>query len=424
MASIAYNQCKGYNMGVGYNRKLNSTKRVANYVISTLTEKLDKHLSPLSKNRGWAEGSQFLPSEKHILRHDRDQYYTGRELVPWESVLESKLQHTRTQQSQSYLSDNKYRLNQMQNTLSNLMLATSHLGDGENSAFHPISDDEFSNGGPPIQLVLDDSERVSVPGGMDMWNCPPPTIFQVAQSPHYEDTSDLLSVYSNPITMRTAVDESIEDPRFIDSNGLNELKYDESMDGLFLYVTTDDAVMFVMSLRERGLEVRDIGKTKRPGVLAVVFKTHEVAKRAFTTQKDIGIRMVPPNNTKSNWFKNPTPNFHVKFETKRRLTVKTGKSISKEKRGDFLMVNARMDKGCIIWADQLKGHRLRVVGFVGKFKSIDGRIIEQSTVPSMEDRMTIGWISTQCNKTKKKYVLRKSGNRIEDYTHTKIKALE
>jgi len=73
----------------------------------------------------------------------------------------------------------------------------------------------------------------------------------------------------------------------------------------------------------------------------------------------------------------------------------------------------------------LKGHRLRVVGFVGKFKSIDGRIIEKIAAPAMEDRTVIGWISTQCNKTKKKFVLRKSGNRIEDYVHdNRMKALE
>jgi len=413
-------------MGVGYNRHLNHSKRVAlRSVINTLPEKMDKHLVPHYTSTRLAEENRFLPFEMHMMRHDSDKHYSGSELMSRERSLESELRHIRTRRAQSYnSSDDKYRLNHKQNFVSIPILEkseqrnrehTSHQGSMKDFAVNPIRSDEFSSNGLPIELGLDDSGG-RVTRSMELWNCPPSPIFQVPLTPIQDNFSDL-SVFSNPMTTRTIPDLSLEDPRIGIDDLLPELNYDESMDGSFLYVTTDDVEKLERTLRERGLAVQDIGKTKTPGILAVVFRTHEVAKRAFTTQQDFGIRMEPPKITKRNWYRNPTPKFHVKFETTRRLTVKTGKSISKVKVGDFLMSDARMDKGCIIWADQLKGHRLRVVGFVGRFMNTEGHILEQNDPPLMEDRRVIGWISTQCNKTKKKFVLRKSGNNIKDYVY-------
>jgi len=79
---------------------------------------------------------------------------------------------------------------------------------------------------------------------------------------------------------------------------LVEKTFDELMDGSFLFVTTNNVGELKLILRWRGLEVQDIGKTRTPGVLVVLFKRHESAKRAFTAQQEIGIRMVPPSNTK------------------------------------------------------------------------------------------------------------------------------
>lgn len=179
-------------------------------------------------------------------------------------------------------------------------------------------------------------------------------------------------------------------------------------------MTTNNVDRLQFLLRERGLEVQDIGKARTPGVLVVLFKTHESAKRAFTTQQEIGLRMVPPKFTKRYWFKNPSPNFPVVFETTRRLTVKTGKSSSNVKIGDFLMTDSKKGIGCLVLADQMKGHRIRVVGYKGKFLCTDGRIIEQK---SISKRKIVGWISTQSHKINQKFVVRKSMNQIGDYVY-------
>jgi len=203
---------------------------------------------------------------------------------------------------------------------------------------------------------------------------------------------------------------------------LLEKNYDEVHDGSYLFVRTDNPKRLVSILNERGCYVKDIGKSKTPGVLLVLFQTHKMAKRAFTTQRDIGLQMVPHSCTIKNWWRNPAPNFHVMFENKRRLTVKNGRSIDKMKVGDFLMIDARRERGCTIWADQMKGKRLRIVGFVGRFRNMNGCIIERHAPPSDEEKTVIGWISTVCNKTKIKLVVRLTGNKIEDYVFNRSKS--
>jgi len=419
MTPRAY-KCNGYNLSVGH---LNQSKRVA-LRINKLPETLDKHLVPFSTTRRFAEDNKFLPSELRMLRHDSDEYCYDSGMMLRENSLGSELRQIRNGQSTCYRSNSKYRLNQKWNYVGSPTSAVSDYRGNkqpqkqvsrEDFVVNTLWNDDFSSNGLPNELGLD---------LWNMYNCPPSPIFQVPSTPMENNCSDLNGFYS-PMTMRALLDLSAEDPGNGSWNQLRVLDYEESMDGLFLYVTTDDLEKLDRTLRERSLAVQDIGKTRMSGVLAVLFSSHEIAKRAFTTQQEFGIRMEPPKKSKRNWYKNPNPKFHVKFETTRRLTVKTGKSISKGKVGDFLMSDARMDKGCIIWADQLKGHRLRVVGFVGRFMDIGGHIIERHDPPLLEDRQVIGWISTQCNKTKKKFVIRKSGNHIEDYTHTNgIEALE
>ena len=259
---------------------------------------------------------------------------------------------------------------------------------------------------PSMELLQEDCLRLTVPRSFNMWSPPPSPIYQNSPSPMEDYLSDLQSVFPNSRSQsRSTYEQNI---------GIKLLQktFDESKDGSFLFVTTNNVEKLQHLLSVRGLEVQDIGKTRNPGVLVVLFKSHEFAKRAFTTQQEIGIRMEPPNFTKRNWLKNPSPKFPVFFETTRRLTLKAGKASSNVKIGDFLMMDAKMGRGCLLLADQEKGRRLRIVGYIGKFKTINGRIIEQR---SMSKGNILGWISTQSHKTKQRFVLRKSMNKISDY---------
>jgi len=238
----------------------------------------------------------------------------------------------------------------------------------------------------------------------NMWSPPPSPIFQNSPSPVEDTYSDFEIVpYPEKVKTRYGLEGGSE---------LVAKSFDESADGSFLYVTTNNVDQMRDIFRKQGLDIQDIGKTSTPGVLVVLFKTHELAKRAFTSQKDIGIRMVPPNFTRRYWLKNPSPKFHVIFETTRRLTVKTGKSNSNARVGDLLMTNARNRRGCFVLADQMKGHRLRVIGYVGKLLLADGIIVERNC---MVEQGFVGWISTRCYKSKEKFVSRITKNSFADY---------
>jgi len=241
--------------------------------------------------------------------------------------------------------------------------------------------------------------------------------FQIPQNSvrnnHYVE-----NVVSNSISMRIG-DKQKSNLSEISENSLNKTN------GSFLFVTIDNEELLKFVFRNHQLEVLYVRKTEIQGILVVLFKTHEAARRAFITQRDIGIRMVPHICSKKSWFQNPSPRFHVVFETRRRLTVKSGKSLLKSNIGFFLMIDASRERGCRIWADQLKGHRLRVVGYVGMFMWSDGRIEERHIPPPMHERKVIGWISTICSKSKEIFAVRLSGNKIQDYLYdSKKHALE
>jgi len=247
-----------------------------------------------------------------------------------------------------------------------------------------------------------------------IWSPPLSPICELPHSPYDRVFSDNRNVFSNPVSYKgVTVKESDQTSK----NGLEQvnLTFDYFQDGFFLFAMFDEAEELRMLLSWRGLEVQNIWKTRIPGILSVLFRTRELAKQVFTQQKEIGVRFVPHDTTSKYWHKGPSPKFHVIYETTRRLTVKSGKSFANKTVGDFLMKNSRMDRGCMIWADQMKGYRLRVVGFVGKFVSKDGRVIVRDEPPSASEREAIGWVSTQCNITKTKFVIRLNGKQIKNY---------
>jgi len=262
--------------------------------------------------------------------------------------------------------------------------------------------------------------RESVAGGyIGDINNQLPSAHRIPPSPVHNFFSKVPDVAPKPVSWKALIEKNAAEQEKRESQKLVDSNPDDFKDGSFLFATAENQEELKETLTKEGLEIHNIWKTKTSGVLAVMFSSHEIAKQAFTRQKEIGVRLVPQSSTRRYWYKNPSPNFHVIYETTRRLTVKSGKSFSNRTVGDFLMKNARMERGCIIWADQMKGYRLRVVGFVGKFVKADGRVIVCNKPPSMDERNVIGWVSTQCNVTKTKFVLRLSGNQIADYLYTR-----
>jgi len=173
-------------------------------------------------------------------------------------------------------------------------------------------------------------------------------------------------------------------------------------------------------LEQKSLEVHSIESTAIKGLWNVVFATHSSAKKAFTTQRDLKIRMVPPRNSKKNWLRNPSPKFLVQYEIKCRLDVRQGKALAKDLVGVLLMSRSSGEerKGCHIWADQLKGHRIRIVGCVGKFMFPSKRVIDMKEIPAKPvGNEPIGWVSYRNRHTREDYVTRISGTRLQDYIY-------
>jgi len=159
------------------------------------------------------------------------------------------------------------------------------------------------------------------------------------------------------------------------------------------------------------LEVLDVLSTSDSNVCNVIFKSHPIARKAFTMQSLIQLRIVPPKNSHRIWLRNPSPKFLVKFETKCRLVVRKGKAECHDIVGELL-------KGCLISADQLKGNRIRVVCCDGSFMFPGGKIVEMKGVPSkLDDKASLGWISYRCKYTKESLVIRRSWNMVSDYIY-------
>lgn len=405
--TIKTQECKGYT--AVYGKYFNHMEyKVSN----SLTENLDQHQKSFYASKNTDGDSKFFPLSPGSSMIDEYHSMSKKNIedTSWVPELLPK-----TEYCQPVHSNNKwgptYNSPGALDCLAASTLNTSLLGVREPIAGIAGRAEDNCDRELSMDLVEEDYLTLMVPRSINMWSPPPSPILQSFQSSpcSIEDHfSELQSVFSNSILHSRSV--------FGQDNGIELLEktFDETTDGSFLFVKTNNVEKLQLLLRERGLELQDIGKTRIPGVLVVLFKTHEFAKRAFTTQQEIGIRMVPPKFTKKYWFKNPSPKFPVIFETTRRLTVKTGKSSCNVKIGDFLMMDAKKGKGCFILADQLKGHRMRVVGYIGKFMNTDGRIIEQRY---MSKQNVVGWISTRSHQTKQKFVIRKSMNEIEDYVY-------
>merc|ERR1719193_1142952 len=159
------------------------------------------------------------------------------------------------------------------------------------------------------------------------------------------------------------------------------------------------------------LKGREVLSTKDKNICNVVFESHPIARKAFTMQRQIRVRIVPPKNSHRIWFRNPSPTFLVKFETKCRLTIRKGKAEWHEVVGELL-------EGCLITADQLKGNRIRVICCEGNFVFPGGNTVEIKGVSSnSEKNSSLGWISYRCKHTNELFVVRRSWNKLGDYLY-------
>jgi len=193
-------------------------------------------------------------------------------------------------------------------------------------------------------------------------------------------------------------------------NGNLEYKEYKLNGGSNLFITWPGSKLeLIKKLRNFKFEVREVLSTSDKNICNVIFQTHPTARKAFTMQQQIRLRIIPPKNSHRIWFRNPSPTFLVKFETKCRLTVRKGKAESHGIVGELL-------KGCLITADQLKGNRIRVMCFEGRFMFPGGKIVEMKGVQNKSDKKTsLGWISHRCKYKKESHVIRRSSNMLADY---------
>jgi len=185
--------------------------------------------------------------------------------------------------------------------------------------------------------------------------------------------------------------------------------------GSNLFITwSGSTAKLVEKLLSYKLGVRDVCSTSDENVCNVIFESHPIARKAFTMQHQIRLRIVPPKNSHRIWLRNPSPKFLVKFETKCKLVVRKGKAECHDIVGELL-------KGCLILADQLKGHRIRVVCCEGSFMFPGGKIVEMKGVPNKsEEKASLGWISYRCKYTKESLVIRRSWNLLSDYIYREL----
>jgi len=157
------------------------------------------------------------------------------------------------------------------------------------------------------------------------------------------------------------------------------------------------------------MQIQDVLSTCDKNVFNVIFESHPIARKAFTMQKEIGLRMVPPKNTRRIWLRNPSPKFVVKFEAKCRLEVRKGRAQCHDIVGELL-------EGSLFSADQLKGNCIRVVCCEGSFKFPGGKIVEMRGIPiNSIEKVSLGWIFYRSKYTKESRVIRRSWNKLGDY---------
>jgi len=227
-------------------------------------------------------------------------------------------------------------------------------------------------------------------------------------------TEDLPKMSTNAHSSGENVEEIQKSSVWDDDNvWRGNLMYEEWKNGgsnLFITWSGRKADL-VNKLHSFNLKVRNIFSTSDENILNVVFETHPIARKAFTMQNQIRVRIVPPKNSHCIWWRNPSPKFLVKFETKCRLIVKKGKAECHDIVGELL-------PGCLITADQLKGHRIRVLCCEGSFMFPGGKVVNMKGVPNKtHEKASLGWISYRCKHTKETLVIRRSWNKLGDYIY-------
>jgi len=180
--------------------------------------------------------------------------------------------------------------------------------------------------------------------------------------------------------------------------------------GSNLFITwSGSKTELVDKLQRYRLEVREVLSTSDQNVLNVIFESHPTARKAFTMQQHIRLRMVPPKYSRRSWLRNPAPSFLVKFETKCRLSVRKGKAECHDVVGELL-------KGCLITADQLKGNRVRVRCCEGSFMFPGGRIVEMKG-KNTAAKASLGWISYRSKHSNESFLIRRSWNSLGQYVY-------
>jgi len=179
---------------------------------------------------------------------------------------------------------------------------------------------------------------------------------------------------------------------------------------LFISWSGPEAVL-VEKLQNFKLQVREVLKTTDSNICNVIFETHPIARKAFTMQQRIRLRILPPIRSHRIWLRNPSPSFLVKFEIKRQLVVMRGKA---ECHG----VVGKLLTGCVITANQLKGNRLRVKCCEGRFMFPGGKVVQmKGGQNNSEKNSSLGWISYRSKHTNESYVVRRSWNKLGDYLY-------
>lgn len=218
----------------------------------------------------------------------------------------------------------------------------------------------------------------------------------------------------NPIFSGESV-EKIQNTAGEDDENLwqGNLRYKEWRNGgsnLFITWSGRKAEL-VKKLHSFKLKVRNISGTSDKNIVNVIFQTHPIARKAFTMQNQLRVRIVPPKNSRRLWWRNPSANFLVKFETRCQLVVKEGKAECHGVVGELL-------PGCLITADQLKGDRLRVLCCAGSFKFPGGKIVKmKGDLDTSHEKASLGWVSYRCEHTKATLVIRRSWNKLGDYIY-------
>merc|ERR1719193_801298 len=247
------------------------------------------------------------------------------------------------------------------------------------------------------------------------------TVSSVPGTPATVDATSANSGRNTPATcINSSLQEAIEKVKrtgaTIEEENLwtGSLNYEEYQfnGGSNLFITwSGPKEALAAKLQSFKLQVREVLSTTDKNICNVVFESHPIARKAFTMQRQIRVRIVPPKNSHRIWFRNPSPTFLVKFETKCRLIVRKGKAECHGVVGELL-------KGSLITADQLKGNRIRVICCEGSFVFPGGKTVEMMGAQTSSSKKTsLGWISYRSKYTNEFLVIRRSWNKLEDYVY-------